>query len=480
MNTPRLIGWVLLLAILLAAALFLACGDNDDDDETGAPAEGDDDDVTPPDADPWAGLSPTGPVVADVLGVSSHVYTGPDASWTRNFELEMLAGAGMMRLRRDFHWSAIEPADDDWHFERVDTLVDLAEEQGFRLDALLCYGVDWARTPGFDSEINPADFADFAGRVAGRYCGRIDTYEIWNEQNISRFWKPEPDPYHYGLLLKAAYQAIKRACPEAQVVFGGISSFDSHIFWLGMWNYLERVHREHPDIGACFDALAIHPYTLIQHTPPEDAVQMGDALLWPDLTTMIRIARDRLAAMHNEWMPILITEMGWPSLLISESDQAAWLARAVLLSLREGVEGYYWYTFWDGDGQASLPTEDHFGLFTYPYAEGEPRPKPAYRTARAVGDLLGGSRYAGDLSDALNLPEGVHALAFVEEDAGDATFAGWDARPGGETWLALPCPEGRRAYRVFDDEGLLLFEGSGEEPLLLELTGHVLYVRFEK
>lgn len=426
---------------------------------------------------PWDGLAPSGALVDATLGVSSHIDMGPAPSWTRDFELEKLAVAGMKRIRRDFFWGEIEPANDDWHFENTDTFVDQAVSQGFEVDALLVYGVDWANPSGQTSEIPPAAYADFAGHVAEHYCDRIKTYEVWNEENLPTFWRPAPDPAAYAALLTATYPEIKAACPDATVLFGAINSLPYVADRL--YGFLDATTRAVPAVRESFDALAIHPYTVLQHAPPEWSATLGGATV-PDLVGQIQIARDRLSAMQRESAPILLTEMGWPSWILSGDQQAAWTARGMLLAAAAGADAYYTYTFWDGSGDAPLPTEDHFGMFTYPHADGGPRAKPAYDAILGLHQVLGTSRYAGDRAAALGFPAGVYGLAFVEDGGGAVTLAGWDSRGPDGVEVVVPSPPGARRYRVHAQNGGLVEEGNAPTDLPVRLDERLTYVRFER
>lgn len=54
----------------------------------------------------------------------------------------------------------------------------------------------------------------------------VEAFEIWNEPDTSRSWKPAPDPAAYAALLRAAYPAVKAGAPEIKAVFAGTSGND--------------------------------------------------------------------------------------------------------------------------------------------------------------------------------------------------------------------------------------------------------------
>ncbi len=431
-------------------------------------------------ADPWAGLTPSGMRVGDVLGMATQMYDGPRASPERDFEIQKLVSSGWKRIRISIDWGHVEPAQDQFTWERTDPFIAMLTAAGLQVDGRLSYGVDWAAPDEDDSAIEPADFADYGAHVAAHYCGVVDSWELWNEQNIRRFWQPEPDPDRYGAILKATYVAIHAACPTAKVLIGGLSCFDQYTFHEGLYYFVEAMHAAHPDIGQYFDALAIHPYTFIQTTSPEWSWQGEKQELWPDLPGQIALARQRLAAVGAPGKPIWLTEWGWPSLIVGKSGQAKFLARAALLALAAGVEDLDWYTFFDKEpGDDFPPTEDYFGLFTWPGAEGGPTEKPAWKAATALSRVLGTSRFAGDLGEALGLPEGAHALAFVDESDGHHTLAAWDAVPDRTTPLTVPAPRGAAGHVCVTDLGQPGCEpGSGDAEVTL--TDRALYVRFDR
>ena len=86
-------------------------------------------------------------------------------------------------------------------------------------------------------------------------------------------------------------------------------------------------------------------------------------------------------------LPILITEMGWPSWdPVTEEDQAAWLTRGMLLAQSEGIQDICWYTIYDEDE----PTyqEEAFGLTRWDGSlkpSGEAFASLAERAAGATG-----------------------------------------------------------------------------------------------
>jgi Cellulase (glycosyl hydrolase family 5) len=461
--------------------------DNDDDDDD------DNDDDTTPVADPYDGLAPFGKYLGNMMGISSHMSRGTAYSWKRDFEIQRLVEVGMDVMRNDFGWNDVEPADDQWNLDGYETMVDLCVAEGMEIDAIFHRTPAWAGAT--DDEIIPAEFADYVGHVATELGDRIEFYEIWNEQNATRFWKPAPNPDYFGTIVKTGYEAIHAVDDSATVIFGGLSDFDENLFDpRGVFNFLARVGEFHPDICDYFDAMAIHPYSFIQQGSPEFGVDWG-IYRFPGTVGMIRDVREILTDLGCGDKPIHLTEFGWPSLVIGDQRQANYAVRGLLWSLVSQVDYFYWYTFWDGalrvtppdgspePGDYRLPTEDFFGWFTYPGTTEETEAKPAFGALLGVMAVVGDARYAGDLGLALGWEEGSYAQ-LLATDTGIWTVALWhdEYHPGTEVPATVSLPDDATGeWTLFDQDGNATATGDvGDGPVDLILQGAVQYLQFAR
>jgi hypothetical protein len=439
----------------------------------------------------WANLTGSGNTLRGMIGVASHMYQGPDENAARDFEIQFYHDLGGVRFREHFKWDHVEPENDVWNFAAVTTQVAKAREAGLQVTAMLkSYGDFWARHNDDDDTIDPAEYGEYAGEVAREFCADVHEYEIWNEQN--NFWSPQPDPAHYGELLKAAYTAIKAACPDARVLYGGLDSYDFTNL-LDRWWFIPAVYEAHPDICQYFDVMAVHPYTVAQALPPESDYELG-GVLFASQPVMTKWVRELLAVIGCPEKPLSFTELGWPSYDISEQDQGRWLSRAMLLAARDGVESALWYTFWDEEPitTGDRPHANYFGLFGWRGEDGlTRRVKPAALAMYGLAAVLGDARFAKDLSPMLGLPNDVYALVFVAEDRIVAAL--WDGRdipdeadgvsgeggPDTHFALKLPLPERTTATILSDLEGNELQRGGAATELQLDLTPAVQYLTIE-
>ena len=211
---------------------------------------------------------------------------------------------------------------------------------------------------------DPDQFAAFAGQLAARYP-QVLAWEVWNEPNLSVFWRPAPDPAAYARLLQKTYAAIKAGNPSATVLMGGLSGvidtgYDDSIL---PEDFLNQVYQAG---DPSFDVVAIHPY--------------GDGGPGGYIDRCIQKVRDVMAEQGDTRKRIWITEFGWSTQgpgAVDEATQAANLcqARGAFERFPE-VERVYWYCLQDRTGTPDFPMQS-YGLF---HLDGTP--KPAARVFR--------------------------------------------------------------------------------------------------
>ncbi len=193
--------------------------------------------------------------------------------------LDMAKAAGVSTLDYELDWGETDLGDSggekrtyDW--SELDRLLEGAEARDMQVSLLLTQTPDWVHPDLAQTESRPyvreltapkgdvelQHWSDFVHDVVERYKGKVTHYEIWNEPNLSFFWRPDPDPAEYAALLRAAYLSAKETDPEATIVFGGLSTND-----LGYLNeYYEIARASYSDAassGYFFDVLGVHPYS---------------------------------------------------------------------------------------------------------------------------------------------------------------------------------------------------------------------------
>ena len=341
-------------------------------------------------------FAPSKTPVGLAFGFSWHPRLGGDNS----ADLDHLQALGAGVVRWDF--SRADDAVDQW-----DQVVNDAAARGIATVGLL-------NQNGGDEDA-PTDvdgFAQWAGATAAHFRGRVQAWEVWNEQNLGfRFWKPAEDPAAYGAFLIEVHDAIKAADPDALVVFGGLNSQGLSST---AEDFLGDAYFAHPDLGRGFDAVAIHPYPNYppQHAP-EETVGVDRAL-----GSKLSRLRAMLKYYGDGDKPIWVTEYGWPVYMdVSEPVQANYDVRGAIESLAAGADRVMLYTLNDGAHPTAFPPEDAFGV-----VRNDGTLKPSY--------------------DALQALVGRDATAVLREDRSTATMRSYvfegTTKRFGVTWTTTP------------------------------------------
>lgn len=285
----------------------------------------------------------------------------------------LMKEAGIGFVRMDFLWSDLEPREGQWQFERYDRRVDLLNEKGIKILAVLNYNSVWSGKP-WNRPPEGSAFCRYARALTRRYKDRIRYWEIWNEPDHPNYWQPQDDLETYSRLLRETYKVIKMEDPSARVLHGGLSE--------ALPKHLRRLYEK---AGAdAFDIVNVHPFVNPRAADPVKILRahyMG--------------VRDVMAAFDDVDKPLWFTEIGcpgvpkkpsrqparwWLGVSPDEEQQAKWLQHVYEESLRwPGVEKVFWAFFRDtpnhfGDGV------DFFGLVREDFSK-----KPAFETFKRFG-----------------------------------------------------------------------------------------------
>ncbi|MBB2992007.1 hypothetical protein FHR72_003503 [Mycolicibacterium iranicum] len=309
------------------------------------------------------------------IGMTVHSRGADGAAINRQFDV--MAEMNVTWVRVDIDWSVVENQRGQFDWTYPDAVVDAASARGMNVLAVVAFTPAWARpgTPGDDDAARhsrPAqlsEWAEFNRTVAERYAPRgVHSYEIWNEQNSSKFWPPRPDVNEYGTLFWVAADAIRAVDPHAAVLTGGLSpKFDDTDAEIAPADYLDRLYANGAAKHA--DGIAIHPYTF-PALPMESPQRMVGG--FKDLPELHAVMERHGDADKKLW----ITEFGAPTgteaQAVSEDAQAA-----ALIQARDQVKEWDWagpliyYELVDG-GNDPADKEQNFGVLREDLS-----PKPA-------------------------------------------------------------------------------------------------------
>jgi polysaccharide biosynthesis protein PslG len=227
-------------------------------------------------------------------------------------------------------------------------------------DGQLCEGADCISYAPRSAPTRSA-FAAFAGAAVRRYGpgGRfwdlhpglrarpVEIWQIWNEPNLSSFYRPAVDPIGYASVVQAAAAAIHGQDPHAEVLLAGLTGTETNEKRMSSAAFLAQLYSV-PGIASSFDGIAVHPYNR-QVRGTIDQVETARSV----------------ANAHSDHPDLWITEIGWTSggkrrwgLVKSPSGQARMLTTAFEQLIdnadRLDLRGVYWYAWRDTDRDQSV------------------------------------------------------------------------------------------------------------------------------
>jgi hypothetical protein len=202
----------------------------------------------------FVGLSRSSAMAANPYGilVNQIDHATPRATIAALMDRAQQAGAGWVRV--DFWWYSVEWNRGQWDWRYFDAVVAEATSRGLDVLPVLWGTPRWAATDLVFSYGVPdmAAWETFVGATVSRYKGSIRMWEIWNEPDLTLYWKGTPAKY--AELLARAAGRIRAVDPTASVALGGLAQGGPITP-----NFLESIlgDRTYP-AGAWFDVHNFH------------------------------------------------------------------------------------------------------------------------------------------------------------------------------------------------------------------------------
>jgi hypothetical protein len=209
-------------------------------------------------------------------------------------DFKLMGKANIGTLRYNMSWGDIDPGPTpgteqygvrNFNWWVFDPIVYLAAQEGIRVLPTV-YGTPyWVGTlqgcPAGCYKLGPSTpaayvaFAQFMREAALRYGPRgrfwdlhprlrytpIRTWQIWNEQNSSDYWKLEPNVIDYSNLVLAGGSAIHSVDPNSNVILGGMIGEPAQEGkkTISGWSFVRALYANGA-VRNAFDGIAVHPY----------------------------------------------------------------------------------------------------------------------------------------------------------------------------------------------------------------------------
>ena len=264
-------------------------------------------------------------VAQPAYGINAALLVAPDV---RRRALDRVTELGFNWVKLQIRWSDFEDAKGQYGqpLAWLDDAIDDAHGRGIHVLLTVVAAPDWARAPGTSGVAPPADpqdYADFLGFLADRYRGRVQAFEVWNEQNLAREWggKGRLNVGQYVALLRAAYYRLPA---DVAVISGGLTptGTDDGYTAIADRRYLQELYsaglRDISDgIGAHASGYNMPPFADWRN-PPGDQCRVFQHSCsnahpsWVFQATLLDY-RDIMVANGDGDKQIWVTEFGWAS-----------------------------------------------------------------------------------------------------------------------------------------------------------------------
>lgn len=339
-----------------------------------------------------------------LLGVHEPTIVGDDSphGWKPKGIARLAAAVGAETMRFTVDWHFVEPSQDSWdegEWARYEAAYDALVGQGIRPFITVSTAPAWARDLGAPTlcvgvrgceypprpEMYP-EWREFVREVARRFP-RAAAIEIWNEPNLTYFWKPGPEPERYAELVDQAYEPIKSENPGIQVVGGALAGAEvSERDDLGLdvklsvRDFLERAYPA--GLAGNMDGLSVHQAS--------QAIRYGAG---SQLAKVLHPARRARKLYDTRRTPIWISEFGLSTTegsRVTPSVQADAMLRAYrrVITMRD-VRGFIIHTLGDRVELPRSHEERGVGMIAS-YEPFNPKPSFCAFAGRLPGDPYGG------------------------------------------------------------------------------------------
>ena len=182
-------------------------------------------------------------------------------------------------------------------------------------------GVGWA--PIFDEEAMKGWLA-YTKALAEHFKDRVKYWEIWNESNITAFWKPgKADPESYTKLVARTAPVLRKHVPNSVLIGGGFAGVPIKYFE----SCLEAGIADH------VDKISYHPYRVTPESGYETHVQKLRGSLKKYNATHIKLWQGENGCPSQKGSSGALGGQDW-----DETSQAKWVCRRVLSDLRLEIE----------------------------------------------------------------------------------------------------------------------------------------------
>jgi hypothetical protein len=311
----------------------------------------------------------------------------------KGFTVGAVKQAGFGWIKHQVEWTAVEQTAGQYDWNELDAIINTDVGAGLNIIVSVQHAPAFYRSAA--SGLMPSDpstYQRLMQAMAGRYAGKIKSYELWNEENLAReAGQGNVDPATYLPLLKAGYAGTKAGDSSAQVMLGALSPTGANQPGISMddLQYLKGLYALNSgEVKNYFDVLGAHLSGF--SNPPDCTPATPQCSLsggWnndPSFFAFTRLGQyhDALVQAGDD-KKIWLTEFGYDSstvaipgyeysTFVSEDAQARFLVQAFTIARQTPYIGGV--MVWNLNYQIAVPQTDEKWGFAVLHADYSPRP----------------------------------------------------------------------------------------------------------
>ncbi|PTX94378.1 beta-galactosidase [Opitutus sp. ER46] len=334
-----------------------------------------------------------------------------------------LGKLGVKWARAQTGWARCESEKGKYDFRWLDEIVDGLRAEGIEAWFNLGYGNQLytkdapdVSAVGFAPIFTPearAGWIAFVDALAAHFATRVKKWEIWNEPNGKKFWRPQqPDAAGYVELVKLTAPVIRKRIPDATLIglaqFGCKMEYTQKALAAGLADHVDRI--------------SFHPYGALPERCESYVAQVRQ-LLGPKYG-QVKLWQGECGAASDPATESGTNKQGqkW-----NEELQAKWLLRRILTDLRLEIEVTSYFTTVDltkynwGDGKSNHAQS--FGVLRGK----DYSPKPSYFAYQTLCTLIDADSHLNSSLEVrpAAMDEHFRSVGFTRQ--GKALFAYWSA-----------------------------------------------------
>ena len=264
-------------------------------------------------------------------------------------QLDLISKSGFRWIRQFAYWDDIEKSQGVFDWGAWDGLETALEDfPGLELVAVLMNSPQWARDARGQESLSAsappreiAAFAAFASAFASRYGAWIDSYQIWDEPNLSDAWGTlDPRPADYVSLLAAAADGIRSADSSATIVAAGLApTTETGGRNISDIRYLDAMYKV--GAGDVMDVVAGKPYgfshSALDRRVDEKILNFSRIVALREIMNAHGDAKKRLWASNYGWNALPMDWLGKPSIwgAVTETERIQYTLQALDRAHRE-------------------------------------------------------------------------------------------------------------------------------------------------